>query len=193
MNVVQAPASVTATYDDWCFVDVGDGYYSVVNKQTGGGLDIQNWSFDDNGNLSTWGYYGGLNQQFKLSLAATGGPVTELENTPPTLPPQTGNPNAISPWDGPHATPVTAVAIANLPNGKILMWSAYLRTLWDYDTSKTWTALYDPETDDLTEELVENTNHDMVRLVLLLIARCCLLTIFESFVLELRSYRMGQS
>jgi hypothetical protein len=129
---------------------------------TGTTLDVPHWNLTDGAILVIWGYQGGFNQQFKITLAANGGNVATEELPPPTLPPQTGNPNAIAPWDGPHATPVIAVAIANLPNGNILMWSAYLRDQFDYDTTKTWTAIYNPETDDITEKLVENTSHDMV-------------------------------
>jgi hypothetical protein len=160
--VVQKPAVAPGSVDDWCFILVESGYFAVINMLTGTGLDVPHWNLTDGSELTIWGYQGGLNQQFKVSLASDGGIVTTEEPPPPTSPPQTGNPNAIAPWDGPHATPVIAVAIANLPNGNILMWSAYLRDQFDYDTTKTWTAIYNPETGDITEKLVENTSHDMV-------------------------------
>jgi hypothetical protein len=161
-NVVQKPASASGILDDWCFVPVDDGYFAVINMQTGTGLDVPHWNLTEGSILVLWGYQASYNQQFKVTLAANGTIATTEEPPPPTLPPQTGNPDATAPWDGPHATPVIAVAIASLPNGNILMWSAFLRDQFDYDTTKTWTAIYDPETDDITEKLVENTSHDMV-------------------------------
>ena len=98
---------------------------------------------------------------FKVETA-TGGPLPPPAPTPPpTRSPASGDASGVETWFGPYATPVVGVAMANLPEGKILIWSAYLRAFLDYDDKMTWTAIYDPVTDHLSEKLVVETNHDM--------------------------------
>lgn len=154
-NLVETSPDATS---EWCFAAVGDGYYSIRNRASGDSIDVQNWSFEPLGNVGTWGYYGGANQEFLLELAVPGGPLPPpiAPTQPPTPPPNTDH---LSMWKGPYGTPVVGVALANFPNGKILFWSAYMREVFDYDTGSTWTALYDPSTDDLSELLVSNTQH----------------------------------
>ena len=51
-------------------------------------------------------------------------------------------------------------AAANLPNGKVLLWSSYERLAFG-GSGKTYTAEFDPVTQSATEALVTQTGHDM--------------------------------
>lgn len=64
-------------------------------------------------------------------------------------------------WEGPDQLPLVAAAAANLPDGKVLTWSAYSRYNWGGSRGYTHTAIYDPISGATTTALVENTDHDM--------------------------------
>lgn len=53
------------------------------------------------------------------------------------------------------------VAIANLPDGKVLAWSAKDRLSFGGTTGRTWTTVFDPQNETSTATLVSETNHDM--------------------------------
>ena len=57
--------------------------------------------------------------------------------------------------------PIVPVAAANLPDGKVLTWSAYDRFAFGGNRGKTYTAIFDPATNTSQELLVSNTQHDM--------------------------------
>lgn len=66
-------------------------------------------------------------------------------------------------WEGPYDLPVIPVAVANLPDGKVLVWSAYdLTNSNRRGEGKTWTAIWDPEAPNVKPagELIETTGHD---------------------------------
>jgi galactose oxidase len=52
-------------------------------------------------------------------------------------------------------------AAANLPDGKVLMWSAEDRFNFAYDGGRTYTLTYNPINGATSEVLVSNTGHDM--------------------------------
>jgi galactose oxidase len=55
-------------------------------------------------------------------------------------------------------------AAANLPDGRVLLWSAYGRLYFDAppgDPGKTYTAIYNPATGQTIEQLITVTGHDM--------------------------------
>jgi hypothetical protein len=68
-------------------------------------------------------------------------------------------------WDDPVSTPIIGAAAVNLPDGRILIWSAYGRLKFSQpdlgDRGKTRTAILDPAAGTMTEELVVDTKHDM--------------------------------
>ncbi len=66
-----------------------------------------------------------------------------------------------SQWSGPFALPLVAASAANLPNGKILTWSAYAKMSFAGGFGKTYTAIFDPVSNGYSEALISNTNHDM--------------------------------
>ncbi len=69
-----------------------------------------------------------------------------------------------SKWQGPYDMPLVASAAANLPDGRILTWSAYARMKFHYGdvgVGKTYTSVFDPKTNTANNGLVSNTKHDM--------------------------------
>ena len=68
-------------------------------------------------------------------------------------------------WEGPYPTPIVGVGAANLPDGKLMIWSAYARDQFSQpdigDMGRTRTAVVDLVTRTSTEELVVNNQHDM--------------------------------
>ena len=64
-------------------------------------------------------------------------------------------------WSPLQKLPLIPVAAANLPNGKVLMWSAFDRFSFGGDNGRTYTAIYDPVRGTSSELLVSNTGHDM--------------------------------
>ncbi|MEL6866315.1 MAG: PA14 domain-containing protein, partial [Bacteroidota bacterium] len=69
--------------------------------------------------------------------------------------------NAQGAWSSVIDMPLIAAAMANLPNGKVLMWSAKDKLSFGGNLGRTWTAVYDPVTDNIAEFLIDETNHDM--------------------------------
>ena len=74
------------------------------------------------------------------------------------------NSSTIGEWSPTIAHTTVPVAAAVLPNGKLLIWSSWDRL--DYASGagardKTYTNLFDPVTNQVTEFLVSNTAHDM--------------------------------
>lgn len=63
-------------------------------------------------------------------------------------------------WSNPIALSIVPVAAANLPNGKLLLWSSHDRFSFG-GGGKTYTTLFDPSTNQATERLVSETGHDM--------------------------------
>jgi len=64
-------------------------------------------------------------------------------------------------WGPPIELPLVPVAAANLPDGRVLLWSAWAKDDWDNSVPKTQTAIWDPETNAVTEREVSETGHDM--------------------------------
>jgi len=66
-----------------------------------------------------------------------------------------------SQWSAPVALTLVPASAANLPNGKVLLWSAQGR--FDFITApgSTYTALFDPVTGTVVERLASETTHNM--------------------------------
>lgn len=63
-------------------------------------------------------------------------------------------------WSAPVLLQTVPAAAANLPNGKVIMWSSY--SPWTFGMAgQTYTVLYDPLTQTATQTVVANTGHDM--------------------------------
>ncbi|GAA4602481.1 hypothetical protein GCM10023107_60500 [Actinoplanes octamycinicus] len=64
-------------------------------------------------------------------------------------------------WSAPVGFPLVPVAAAQLPNGKILTWSAFRPDSFSGGTGQTLTATYDPATGVVTQRMITETGHDM--------------------------------
>src|SRR5262245_29003832 len=68
---------------------------------------------------------------------------------------------ALARWSPVITLPIVPVSAANLPDGKVLLWSAEGRFDFGQDLGRTYSMLFDPETLASTERLVSETQHDM--------------------------------
>lgn len=70
-----------------------------------------------------------------------------------------------SSWTAPSGLSVNPIGVANLPSGKLLMWSAFNELSYQGDiggnNSQTYTSVYDPATGASSKILVTNTGDDM--------------------------------
>ena len=64
-------------------------------------------------------------------------------------------------WSNVIDLDIVPVAVANLPDGKLLTWSAKDKLGFGGTTGKTWTSIFDPQNETSTSTLVSETNHDM--------------------------------
>ncbi|MGH1493275.1 MAG: galactose oxidase-like domain-containing protein [Acidimicrobiales bacterium] len=71
------------------------------------------------------------------------------------------NPANTGRWGPVIDTPLVPVAASALPNGKVLMWSAYAKDRFGGNRGYTQTALFDPNTNSSSVRQVSNTGHDM--------------------------------
>ncbi|MEM6965223.1 MAG: PA14 domain-containing protein [Bacteroidota bacterium] len=69
--------------------------------------------------------------------------------------------NSAGAWSTVINLPLISAAGANLPDGKVMLWSARDKFSFGGNQGKTWTAIFDPATNTATEALIENTSHDM--------------------------------
>ena len=75
----------------------------------------------------------------------------------------TGQNSVTGTWGPVMTTDMIPVACANLPDGRILSWSAYARYHFGPDTENgsTYTSIFDPTNNSFATTLVANTGHDM--------------------------------
>ena len=64
-------------------------------------------------------------------------------------------------WTAPGTLPLVPVSMANLPDGKVLLWAAEDRFAFNTASGRTYSAIFDPSTGAVTERLVSETGHDM--------------------------------
>jgi len=57
--------------------------------------------------------------------------------------------------------PLVSAAGAQMPDGRILVWSARDKLSFGGDQGRTWTAIFDPTTNTAQDALITNTQHDM--------------------------------
>lgn len=104
-------------------------------------MDITGASGNIGAALIQYDCHGGANQQMKFSAPS--------------------NPSTVGKWGSVISTPLVPVAGSMLPNGKVLMWSAYDRLTFGGSRGFTQTMLFDPRTGVQSEKQVSNTGHDM--------------------------------
>jgi galactose oxidase len=121
-------------------LQASNGYYNIVAKHSGQCLDINNNSLDEGATAIQYPCSAGNNQRWILAA-----------------------PTSASAWTPLIDFPIVPVAAANLPNGKVLTWSAYspINFVSDNPNGTTYTAIFDPATQSCQERIVSETGHDM--------------------------------
>ncbi len=64
-------------------------------------------------------------------------------------------------WSAPFALPLVPTTAANLPDGRVLMWSAEERFSFGASVGRTYTTIFDPVTGTNTERTVTESAHNM--------------------------------
>jgi len=140
-GIVQEACSSSNTSDLWTLKPVG-GSYELVAANGGQCLAIGGASQTAGAGVIEWQCTGGREQLWSLSAA--------------TLP---------SSWTAVTQLAVDPIAVANLPDGNLVMWSAYDQYAYEGDIggaeSQTYTAVFNPTTLVSTGVLVTNTGDDM--------------------------------
>ena len=95
-----------------------------------------------------------------LALAACGGGEPDTEAQAPRKKAQAIAAPAASQWSALIPLSLVPAAAANLPNGKVVLWSAETRFSFSAG-GQTYTTIFDPNTRTATETLVSNTGHNM--------------------------------
>lgn len=84
---------------------------------------------------------------------------------PPNIQPQTpaGITHTMSAWSDVIEMPIVPVAAANLPDGKVVTWSAYAPDAYGDENAwgRTYSAIFDPVTQTSQTRIVTETGHDM--------------------------------
>ncbi len=134
--------------DQWSLVSVGE-YTQIVSAYTGQCLNVDNNSQAESAALIQW--------PCAASTPTSYNDLWSLATPSETVLPST--------WTPVISLPVTPIAIANLPNGNVLMWSAFEPTSYEGDignaAGQTYTGVFNPTTQTSTDVLVTNTGDDM--------------------------------
>ena len=64
-------------------------------------------------------------------------------------------------WSALRTLPLVPVSMANLPDGKVLLWSAEEKFSFGAATGRTYAATYDPAAGTITERTITETGHNM--------------------------------
>lgn len=107
-------------------------------------IDIRFNRRNDGTNIWLYGWNGTPAQRWKI----------EYIDTPPKPKPK---PTA-GPWRGPYTAPLIGAAAAALPDGRVLLWSAYAKYSFG-GSGQTWTTIFDPRTNQFSQALIQNTKH----------------------------------
>jgi galactose oxidase len=139
-NIIQTTCS-TASDRLWTLTAAGHAY-QLVAQNSGLCLDVNGASQTAGAQVIQWTCHTAQNQQWSFS--------------PATIP---------STWSNLITLAVNPIAMANLPNGKILMWSANSQFNFEGDigsaSGQTFTGIFDPATGNSTQVVVTNTGDDM--------------------------------
>jgi len=140
-NIVQTTCSSAATSDLWTLTPVG-GSYELVAKNSGLCVTVPGASQVAATTVVQSACTGVQNQLWSLSSA--------------TIP---------STWTSVIQLAVDPIAVGNLPNGQLVMWSANDQYTFEgdigYGNGQTYTAVFTPSTGSSSEVLVTNTGDDM--------------------------------
>ncbi len=112
--------------------------YMLVAKHSGKCLSVKNGSQAAGETLIQFSCSGGDNQLWQINVSSTTG----------------GKWSAVLPLS------LVPAAVANLPDGKLLLWSSNSRLNFG-GGGQTYTAIFDPRTNQATERVAFQTGHDM--------------------------------
>jgi len=148
-TLIQWPCQGSTQYNDqWTLQAVGN-YYRVISRSSGQCVNINNGSSSAGAAVIQWPCQGAssLNDQFYVDVSGI---------SPLTLP---------SSWTPVIPLSVNPIAVANLPNGNVLLWSAYAQFTYEGDigdaTSQTYYGIFNPSTQASSEALETNPGADM--------------------------------
>jgi galactose oxidase len=148
-QIIQWPCqAASSTNDQWSMVSVGE-YYQIVSAYSGQCLNVDGNSQAESAALIQW-----------PCASETPGTYNDLWSL--AVPTEQVLPSS---WTPVISLPVTPIAIANLPNGNVLMWSAFEPYSYEGDignaAGQTYTGVFNPTTETSTDVLVTNTGADM--------------------------------
>jgi galactose oxidase len=148
-GIIQWPASPGETNEQWCLKSVGSDYYNIIARHSQKTIDVPGSSQTDGTQVMQWPNNNTANQQWLIA------PVATI--------PQPGPASIQGRWSPKINFPSIPVAAALLPNRKVVTWSSYDRNTFvgNPGDQKTYTAIFDPQNNSITENLVTNTSHDM--------------------------------
>lgn len=147
-QLIQWPCQTNAANDQWTLVSYGTGYH-LVSKVSGQCANVFGASANTGTQIVQWpcGNATTFNDQFKVLPQVT---------PPATLP---------SAWSAVLSLAVNPVGAANLPNGKILMWSANSPFTFQsdvgYTNTQTYFAVFDPSNNSSTQQIETSAGSDM--------------------------------
>ncbi len=148
--LIQYPCQSDAqTNDQWTVAAASGSNYRLVSVASGMCANVSGGALTDGAALVQYPCQGAtaLNDQFTLGLP---------QSFPVTLP---------SAWSPVIPLPVNPIGIANVPNGKLVMWSADQTFSFQNDVgntaTQTQTALFDPATNRATQFLETSAGSDM--------------------------------
>ena len=123
-----------------------NGFGALENSACGKVVDAAFNGSGDGTNIHLWPWNGTGAQIWRIEyISGEGG----------------GGSGAVDTWEGPYDAPLIGAAAHALPNGNVLLWSAYAKYSFGGSNGYTWTTIFNPETKNYVETLVSNTNHDM--------------------------------
>jgi len=140
-NIVQNTCSASAASDLWTLTPVG-GSYQLIANNSGLCVTVPGATQTADTTLVQSACSGVQNQLWSISAAV-------LQSN----------------WTSVIPLAVDPIAVGNLPNGQLVMWSANDQYTFEGDigdgNGQTYTAVFDPVSETSTEVLVTNTGDDM--------------------------------
>jgi galactose oxidase len=146
---------------------------TVAGASTASGASIQQWTCNGGGNqiwtVRTSGSWLQLvSVRSKKCIAVSGASRDDgtllIQSTCANVDEQRWTISAAplpSAWSKVVTFPIVPAAAANMSDGRLVLWSAYLEQAWGGDHHQTYTVIYNPATGQQSEMLVSNTGHDM--------------------------------
>lgn len=187
-NIIQWPCH---NYDNQKWqIEAFNGHYRLIAQHSDKAMNVTGSSFANGANIIQWPWSGGTNNELfdfhekggnyeivavhssKCVEVANGSIANEAniqQNTCDSSSKQlwtlelinTSPISQLGSWGPKVNFPIVPTAGAVLPNGKIMMWSAWDETSFGGDRGYTQTALYNPNNGQVVKRQVNNTNHDM--------------------------------